>query len=405
MTGAPQSRAVSCCLTGLSFPAEVRRVARAAGSPGCARHRSDVGGDGVSCRRAAVDRPVVLVVATDTDVEQMTGDARLFLSAMLGRSVQDADERVLPFPSQEVDPYRGARAPSRGGVGARARLHGLAPGTARLVVASARALVPRLSGPRRGWRTAGVDLRPGARSRRRSWANGLRSRVSLRKIRSTSTASSACAAASWTSIPAANRSPSASSSSATSSSPSAVTTRRRSDRWRARSHRVTPQRELLPDPAAPDDPVAPDRSATIVDYARRAGADVAVARNRRRVRPRPEGGGQWRVGRGGYGAARALLPPMNRWRAVGRPRPLASVRQSASWSWKAAPDARSGGARGLSVRAGVPRPHRRLGRRDPRRARSRRLRCCSWRPRPAAPNARSSCWPTTTSAGAIGSRS
>ncbi len=55
--------------------------------------------------------------------------------------------QVLPFPSQEVDPYRGL-APHLEVASARARaLYGLASGTVRLVVASARALVPRLSDP------------------------------------------------------------------------------------------------------------------------------------------------------------------------------------------------------------------------------------------------------------------
>ena len=39
---------------------------------------------------------------------------------------------------------------------------------------------------------------------------------------------------------------------------------------------VCPQRELLPDPSQPDDPAAFDRSATITDYVRLAGATVAT---------------------------------------------------------------------------------------------------------------------------------
>src|SRR4029453_8631441 len=39
---------------------------------------------------------------------------------------------------------------------------------------------------------------------------------------------------------------------------------------------VVPQRELLPDEAHPDDPAALDRSATVIDYARRAGASLVV---------------------------------------------------------------------------------------------------------------------------------
>jgi hypothetical protein len=76
--------------------------------------------------------------------------------------------------------------------------------------------------------------------------------------------------------PPANRSPSGSSSSATSSSPSAGTTPHAAIARALDRVAVSPQRELLPDPDAPTIPDAPDRSATIIDYARRARADVAV---------------------------------------------------------------------------------------------------------------------------------
>ncbi|MCR4374363.1 MAG: DEAD/DEAH box helicase, partial [Acidobacteria bacterium] len=97
----------------------------------------------------AQDGPVVLVVPTDPDVEQMVDDARFFLSAMKGLSDVQAEQAVLPFPSQEVDPYRGL-APHLEVASARARaLTALATGTAQLVIASARALPPRLSDPSR----------------------------------------------------------------------------------------------------------------------------------------------------------------------------------------------------------------------------------------------------------------
>ena len=101
-----------------------------------------------ACARAQ-DGPVVLVVPTDPDVEQMTDDARFFLSAMLGLSDALAEQAVLPFPSQEVDPYRGL-SPHLEVASARARaLAALATGTSKLVIASARALPPRLSDPAR----------------------------------------------------------------------------------------------------------------------------------------------------------------------------------------------------------------------------------------------------------------
>src|SRR6185312_17544860 len=66
----------------------------------------------------------------------------------------------LPFPSHEVDPYRGLK-PHVGVTSVRARaLHAMANGTARIVVASAAAILPRLTGVERLQRAA-IDLRPG----------------------------------------------------------------------------------------------------------------------------------------------------------------------------------------------------------------------------------------------------
>jgi transcription-repair coupling factor (superfamily II helicase) len=108
----------------------------------------------------AQDGPVVLVVPTDPDVEQMTADARFFLSAIKGLSDAQAEQAVLPFPSQEVDPYRGL-APHLEVASARARaLAALATGQAQLVIASARALPPRLSHPAR-LADASIVLKPG----------------------------------------------------------------------------------------------------------------------------------------------------------------------------------------------------------------------------------------------------
>ena len=103
---------------------------------------------------------VFLVAPADADVEQLTADARFFLSAIEGVSDGDAASAVLSFPSHEVDPYRGL-SPHFDIASARAKaLHGLAVGTARLVVASAAALLPRLTSPSR-FRDTGFVLRPG----------------------------------------------------------------------------------------------------------------------------------------------------------------------------------------------------------------------------------------------------
>jgi transcription-repair coupling factor (superfamily II helicase) len=93
----------------------------------------------------------LLVVPTDADVERTTDDARFFFAALEGLSDVEVARVVLPFPSHEVDPYRGL-APHFDIASARARaLHALAadPKAARLVIASAAALLPRVSAPNR----------------------------------------------------------------------------------------------------------------------------------------------------------------------------------------------------------------------------------------------------------------
>ena len=89
---------------------------------------------------------VVVVVPTDAEVEQLTSDARFFLSALEGVSDADAANLVVPFPSHEIDPYRGL-SPHFDIASARARaLHALSTGAARLVIASAAALLPQAHG-------------------------------------------------------------------------------------------------------------------------------------------------------------------------------------------------------------------------------------------------------------------
>ena len=104
--------------------------------------------------------PTLLVLPTDGDVETTTSDARLFYAALHGGISADVTRLVLPFPSPEVDPYRGI-APHLDVASARARaLTGLAQGTARLVIASAAALLPRVSRPQRLLQAA-LELRSG----------------------------------------------------------------------------------------------------------------------------------------------------------------------------------------------------------------------------------------------------
>ena len=109
----------------------------------------------------AIPRGAVLyVVPSDRDLEQTVADVTFFMSALEGLSPEAAERAVLPFPSHEIDPYRGM-APHFGVVSARARaLYGLSAGTVRVVVASAPALAPRVSGPEH-LLNASIDLKPG----------------------------------------------------------------------------------------------------------------------------------------------------------------------------------------------------------------------------------------------------
>jgi transcription-repair coupling factor (superfamily II helicase) len=102
----------------------------------------------------------LLVVPTDKDVEQMITDARFFYAALEGASEADVDRAVLPLPSLQVDPYRGMTPHFRVSAARARALHGAATGTARLIVASAAALLPRVSRPER-LLTASLEIRSG----------------------------------------------------------------------------------------------------------------------------------------------------------------------------------------------------------------------------------------------------
>jgi transcription-repair coupling factor (superfamily II helicase) len=153
---------VSTAASSLAFRALLKSAAAAAG---LARKPSRLAGvspqaAALHVASAAQEGPVVLVVPTDADLESMTADTAFFLSALLGWSETDAARQVLPFPSPEVDPYRGL-APHFQVASARARaLFALTASSARVVIASARALVPKLAEPAR-LGAGGVELRPG----------------------------------------------------------------------------------------------------------------------------------------------------------------------------------------------------------------------------------------------------
>src|SRR3954462_13747213 len=102
----------------------------------------------------------LLVAPSDKDVEQLVADPRFFYGSLEGASDAAIERAVLPFPSLQVDPYRGM-TPHFRVAAARARaLHAAATGTAKLIVASAAALLPRVSPPDRLLKAA-IEIRPG----------------------------------------------------------------------------------------------------------------------------------------------------------------------------------------------------------------------------------------------------
>ena len=106
----------------------------------------------------AFEAPVVLIVPADRDIDRLAADGRFFLGALSGFTEAEAKRRILPFPSYEVDPYREIE-PHFEVMAARAgTLAALAQRRARLVIASAAAVLPRLSLPGR-MLDAVIDLR------------------------------------------------------------------------------------------------------------------------------------------------------------------------------------------------------------------------------------------------------
>ena len=90
---------------------------------------------------------ILVVVPTDADIENTVGDVCFFLSVLEGSAGAVVETQVLPFPSTQVDPYRGFQ-PHLKVASARARvLHALATNSARVVVASAPALLTKLPEP------------------------------------------------------------------------------------------------------------------------------------------------------------------------------------------------------------------------------------------------------------------
>ena len=123
--------------TGLSRP-----VSRITGLAGSARALA-----AAAAAHRQKSAPVLFVLPTDQDLDDAVDDTRFFLQGLEGLTDADVERVVLPLPSLQVDPYRGL-APHFRATSARAQaLFALASGQARVVVASAAALMPRLSPP------------------------------------------------------------------------------------------------------------------------------------------------------------------------------------------------------------------------------------------------------------------
>jgi len=224
----------------------------------------------------AQDAPQFLVVPTDAQVDQVVADARFLLAAMQGLSARDTEHAVLPFPSQEVDPYRGL-SPHLEVASARARaLYAIASGGARLVVSSARALLPRLSNRSR-YAETGLTLTPGTEIS----PYDLRDRLVLAGFGPEDPVDEHgefCVRGGVVDFyPSADTHPIR-----LEFIGDIVESIRRFDGATQRSLTaldrvvVSPQRELLPDEAFPDDPNRLDRSSSIIDYVRSSGAAVTV---------------------------------------------------------------------------------------------------------------------------------
>ena len=103
---------------------------------------------------------VLFVVPDDATLDASIDDVRFFLGGLEGEADAALERLVLPFPSTQVDPYRGF-APHLKVASARARaLHALADGTVRVVIASASALLPRVPDPA-ALLLASFEVKPG----------------------------------------------------------------------------------------------------------------------------------------------------------------------------------------------------------------------------------------------------
>jgi len=105
-------------------------------------------------------RPVLVITATDATIDTMVDDTRFLLAALEGLSTDAVERIVLPLPSLQVDPYWGLAPHFRAASSRAQALHALASGQARIVVASAAAVLPRVAPPT-ALRSLSTTLKPG----------------------------------------------------------------------------------------------------------------------------------------------------------------------------------------------------------------------------------------------------
>jgi transcription-repair coupling factor (superfamily II helicase) len=145
----------SLLLTAVNRSGLSRSVSRIAGLSGSARALAVA-----AAANRLRPRPVLFILPTDAALDDAVDDVRFLLRSLEGLADAVAERMVLPFPSLQVDPYRGL-APHFRATSARAQaLHALAAGQVRVLVTSAPALLPRLAPPAEISRLS-TALRPG----------------------------------------------------------------------------------------------------------------------------------------------------------------------------------------------------------------------------------------------------
>jgi transcription-repair coupling factor (superfamily II helicase) len=110
----------------------------------------------------ARSKPGVTVVITpsDTDAERLAADVRFFYGGLEAASESAVDRAVLFLPGLQIDPYRGMTPHFRVSAARARALHAAAAGSARVVIASAAAVLPRIS-PAERMLQGSIDIRVG----------------------------------------------------------------------------------------------------------------------------------------------------------------------------------------------------------------------------------------------------